>query len=106
MVMFQSTIAKIMQAQVVDKARLFMKADDLVDGLLGLSLSSAKKLDRDIVSKSFLTARQNLTCVRCYGKSEPPIIASSRQPVANAWLLWEKEWHDHCVCGGMWITTK
>lgn len=93
-----------MQAQVVDKARLFIKPDDLVDGLLGLSLASAKKLDRDVVSKGFLASGHSVTCVRCNGRSEPTFNATLQMQMANPWLLWEKSWQDRCVCGGLWMS--
>jgi len=102
--LLQDTIGKIMQAQVVDKARLFIKPDDLVDGLLGLSLASTKKLDRDVVSKGFLASEQSVTCVRCSGRSEPPFNVTTQMQVANSWLLWEKLWQDRCVCGGLWMS--
>jgi hypothetical protein len=93
-----------MQPGVVDKARLFLKPDDFVDGLLGLSLaSSSSKHQRDVIRMSFLSKHeQPMTCLRCDGETE----IKGTLPLSNArnqrWIAWERNWLSHCVCGGLW----
>ncbi|KAI5123618.1 hypothetical protein M0805_003433 [Coniferiporia weirii] len=104
--LLQKITVKIMQAQIVDKSRLFIKPGDLADCMLGLSVGTHGKLpDRDIISKGFLTSlKSQISCVRCNGRSE--ITSSKVRSVPGhasvRWLVWERLWQAHCVCGGQW----
>lgn len=90
----------------VDKARLFLRPEDLVDSMLGLTLEAmahAKSPARDVITKGFLSGlREPMTCLRCNGKTEIPTQSGSGR-VSLPWITWERSWATHCVCGGLWI---
>ncbi|KAL5535488.1 hypothetical protein ACEPAF_3582 [Sanghuangporus sanghuang] len=107
--LLQKIVSKLMQAKVVDKLALFIKPTDLVDGVLGLSMSSSGKMhDRDIITKGYLTGQnQTLQCLRCDGKSEIGAKMNIAQEHPSIrWTTWERTWQTHCVCGGLWSSRR
>ncbi|THH09465.1 hypothetical protein EW145_g1983 [Phellinidium pouzarii] len=96
--LLQKFIVKIMQAQLVDKSRLFIKPDDLVDSILGLSVGEAGTVpDSDVISKGLRPRlKPPLSCVRCSGKSE---INNEAFPghASAPWLAWERSWQTHLI---------
>jgi len=97
-------VSQIVKAEVIDKPRLFIKPDELVDGILGLSLNAqSKKHERDVITKSFLPGRRNpLVCLRCRGKSEIGGFTPMPGSMSFHWLTWERSWMYNCICGGLW----
>ena len=65
-------VAKLAQARVVDKATVFLKPNDIVDGVLGLTLNSAsRKKRRDVIRMTALSnLNQTVSCLRCGGETE------------------------------------
>ncbi|KAH8120279.1 hypothetical protein DFH11DRAFT_48421 [Phellopilus nigrolimitatus] len=107
--LLQKIVSKITQVQVVDKSRLFVKPDDLVDGMLGLSLSAPDKMpDRDVISKGFLPGlKPPMNCIRCGGKSEISTKVNNMPGHASIrWMIWEMSWQTHCICGGLWLSKQ
>ena len=92
------------QSTVIDKARLFIKPSELVDGIGRLGLEASRKdKDKDVISKAILTKRGNaLSCLRCGGHTEIKAATSSGH-ASMRWFGWEKTWVKRCICGGSWI---
>ncbi|KAG8217710.1 hypothetical protein J3R82DRAFT_5866 [Butyriboletus roseoflavus] len=91
----------------IDKARLFIKAADLIDAFASLSTSeeSGKLQDRDVVTKSVLIRHiPGLLCLRCGYRSEIGGEVSVAGHVSLRWRTWEKMWASRCICGGAWIS--
>ena len=96
-----------MQAEVVDKVQLFIKPDDLMDGIIGMSVSPSGKMhERDVITKGYLVGQsKQMTCLRCGGTSEigvKPSSSTTNGHVSIRWAVWERKWLTHCVCGGLW----
>ncbi|KAL6305250.1 hypothetical protein BKA93DRAFT_845915 [Sparassis latifolia] len=99
-------VRRILDSNVIDRPRLFLKPTDLVDGVARASVSERqyKGKDRDVVTKGVLPHnRVGAVCLRCGGKSEVP----SAEPFVDAsvpWRVWEQGW-TVCICGGSWLRT-
>jgi hypothetical protein len=90
---------------MVDKTRLFIKPDEMVDGIAGLSLGlEDKEQELDVVTKEVLLSfGSTLNCVRCGAKTDP----HGSSAVAPGQIMPKRMWHlrqMHCVCGGLWTT--
>lgn len=78
----------------VDKARLFLKVSDFVDGFTALSLVSPVEPERDVVTKMNIARPfACLVCARCGGKSVKDASVNDSVP-----LTWAS-----CICGGDWL---
>ncbi|TDL28517.1 hypothetical protein BD410DRAFT_781035 [Rickenella mellea] len=96
-------VSKIVDSNVIDKAHLFIKPDDLIDGMLGLSVATPTPRLRDVISKAILPRqRQPIVCSRCGGKSEIGVSPSPPGNMSVRWATWERAWTARCICGGMW----
>lgn len=109
--LLRKVISKIAGAQVIDKPRLFIKSSDLVDGVLGLSItdsSATKSTERDVVTKGILPKQKPpIVCLRCSGKSELGIsISPANGHGSIRWAAWEKTWIGRCICGGLWSNSS
>lgn len=97
---------KIAKSGAVDKSRLFVVADDFVDGMLGLSIADSDKApSRDVISKIALdNLSDSAVCARCGSKSEVVRDTTQGAPSRSSvhWSAWERNWKSHCVCGGPW----
>lgn len=92
---------------ILNKATLFIKPFDLVDGVTRLSIGSQQKeTERDIVTKGVLSSRGSTdTCLRCGGVTEVVKDALSQAIKSpSRWRTWEKMWMLRCICGGSWLT--
>lgn len=99
-------VKKITEAQnVLNKAVLFIKPSDLVDGITNLSIGTQKKYrGEDIVTKGVvMTQEPHLTCSRCGGSSNVVFDSQSHEYVSDRWRIWEKMWTLRCICGGSWV---
>lgn len=102
-------ISKILGSKAVDRARLFIKPSDFVDGVSRLSISepssrSNKGKDVDVVSKGLLLPRQpGHVCLRCGGRSEAAVETGTGSEQSVRWQFWQKAWRWRCVCGGPWM---
>jgi len=99
------TIDKLLDSNIVNKARLFIKPTDLVDGVSRLSVTERHitARQRDVVSKGLLRHHtSSVRCVRCEGVSQVGINDSSNQDVPEQWRTWERRWTTRCICGGSW----
>ncbi|KAJ4487872.1 hypothetical protein J3R30DRAFT_3432041 [Lentinula aciculospora] len=98
----REVVNSMSRSPALDKARLFIKSFEMVDGEGQTLLDRRQKdkiKDKDVVSKGLLLHRaQGMDCVRCGGKSE-----YGRDPMVPRTLSnWEKSWARKCVCGGLW----
>jgi hypothetical protein len=100
MTLLRKMIQQINTSKVLNKARLFIKPFELVDGMGRLSIDAPRKeKERDVISKAILPKRGlGLTCLRCGGQYE-----MQRSPSSLRWYGWEKLWMKRCVCGGVWL---
>lgn len=105
MSLLRKVVSRVMQAEAVDKVRLFIKPGDLVDSMIGLSVSSSGKVhERDVITKGYLSEqRKQMTCLRCGGTTEIGTRPSAGH-LSIRWTVWERTWQTHCVCGGLWST--
>ncbi|KAI0819541.1 hypothetical protein BC628DRAFT_1525877 [Trametes gibbosa] len=106
----RKAIGKILGSKAIDRARLFIKASDLVDGVTQLSISETapryKGKDTDVVSKGLLLPRQpGNICLRCGGRSESIADGGLVSEGSVGWQYWQKAWRWRCVCGGQWVHT-
>ncbi|KAJ3989410.1 hypothetical protein F5890DRAFT_1251657 [Lentinula detonsa] len=99
----RETVNLISQSPALNKARLFVKSFEMVDGQgqtepLDRPQKDDSK-DKDVVSKGLLLHRaQGMNCVRCGGRSE-----YGKDPMASRTMSnWEKSWARRCLCGGLW----
>jgi len=101
--LLKQNVLHIIDANIIDKPRLFFKADDLIDGMLGLSVGARNKNhERDVVTKGYLPGRKPpMLCLRCEGKTEIGFPAMPI-PLSVRWHSWERFYAQHCVCGGLW----
>ncbi|KAH8833679.1 hypothetical protein DL96DRAFT_1577965 [Flagelloscypha sp. PMI_526] len=107
----RTSVKKLHDSNVVDKARLMLKALDLVDGLTSEGPMKIKDKGRDIVTKSCLKADGPWRlCLRCGGRSDlPSIFATMQQPgqpkPLTKWQRFERRLFFRCICGGNWCST-
>lgn len=96
-------LLKLSESTIINKAKLFLKPFELMDGIGRLSLEGPKKdKKRDVVSKGVLSKLGNrLTCLRCSGQTE--VGANTAGGPVSAWSGWEQKWVNRCVCGGYWV---
>jgi len=105
--MYRPILKKISGAlsNAVDKSRLFIKPADLIDNMVGLTVSptdTAKRQTRDVITKGYLSCTRTVTCLRCNMKTEIPTQLASH--VSRRWIAFERVWVTHCICGGLWIS--
>ncbi|KAL0581552.1 pseudouridine synthase pus4 [Marasmius crinis-equi] len=94
-------LLKILNPKVVDKARLFIKAEDFVDGMSRMTIDSQKQRDRDVVTKALLLMRQSgFRCLRCGGQAAE--IGKPDPSKPKIVVLIERYWVRRCICGGFW----
>jgi len=105
------TIQTITQSPtILNKATLFIKPFDLVDGVARLSIGSQQKetTERDVVTKGVPFSRGSTdTCLRCGGVTEVVKDALSQATSMKSpprWRTWERMWMLRCICGGSWLT--
>ncbi|KAI0362401.1 hypothetical protein OH77DRAFT_1500103 [Trametes cingulata] len=103
----RKAIDKILSSKAIDRARLFIKPSDLVDGVTRLSMSEpgprAKGKDTDVVNKGLLMPRQpGIVCLRCGGRSEVAMGSVAGTETSVRWQTWQRAWRWQCVCGGQW----
>lgn len=91
--------------KVLNKTTLFIKPEDLVDGVVNLSIGTRKRhRDEDTVTKgAVMTQNPHLTCTRCGGPSNVIPGSQPSEVASHLWKIWEKMWTLRCVCGGSWI---
>ncbi len=90
---------------ILNKTALFIKPEDLADGVANLSIGAQKKYrHEDIVTKGVvMTQAPHLTCSRCGGSSNVVFDLQSSEFVSDRWKVWERMWSLRCVCGGSWV---
>ncbi|KAJ7111538.1 hypothetical protein C8R43DRAFT_1159517 [Mycena crocata] len=94
----KTAIDKLAHSPVVDKARLFIKPFELMDGVPQIS-DGRKDKAKDIISKGTLSGRgQAVVCLRCGGRSEIGVPGH----ISAKWRAFEKTWTRHCICAGAW----
>ena len=95
---------------ILNKATLFIKPSDLVDGVTRLSIGSQRKeTERDVVTKGVLSRGPTDTCLRCGGVTEvvkDSLLQVTTMKLQSRWRTWEKTWTLHCICGGSWLTAS
>lgn len=98
-------LKKLSDSPVIDKARLFIKPFELVDGIGRMSLDSPKKeKEKDVISKGTLVKHgASMTCLRCGGQTQITRLEVSGPGHASLWRSWEAKWRKRCICGGSWI---
>lgn len=92
---------------VLNKATLFIKPDDLVDAVVNLHIEGnhrkEQSRDEDTITKvAVMTSDPYLTCSRCGGSSNVAFNVQSPEYVSERWKIWERMWTVRCVCGGLW----
>jgi len=106
------TIQTITQSPtILNKATLFIKPFDLVDGVTCLSIGSQQKeTEKDVVTKGVLFSRGSIdTCLRCGGVTEvvkDALSQATSMKSPSRWRTWERMWMLRCVCGGSWLTSS
>ncbi|KAI0372918.1 hypothetical protein BV20DRAFT_1014123 [Pilatotrama ljubarskyi] len=104
----RKAIDKILSSKAIDRARLFIKPSDLVDGVNRLSVSEPgprtnKGKDIDVVNKGLLLPRRpGIVCLRCGGRSEVAMESVAGTETSIRWQTWHRTWRWRCVCGGQW----
>ena len=110
----RKAIDKILGSKAIDRARLFIKPSDLIDGVTRLSVSepglrAGKGKDIDVVNKGLLLPRlPGNVCLRCGGRSEVGMEGAAAVGMGVSaegsvrWQTWQKIWKWRCVCGGQW----
>ncbi|KAF5358405.1 hypothetical protein D9756_001502 [Leucocoprinus leucothites] len=93
---------------VLNKATLFIKPDDLVDAVVNLSIQGTHQKEQprneDTITKGLvMTSDPYLTCSRCGGSSNVAFDMQSSEFVSDRWKIWERMWTLRCICGGLWI---
>jgi hypothetical protein len=105
----QKTAQRIATSDVLDKAILFIKASDLVNGS-GRALTAeqeGKERERDVITKAVLLKNGPvLRCRRCDGQSEIGANVSVAGHLSLRWQTWERVWAKRCICGGEWYTSS
>ena len=94
---------------ILNKATLFIKPFDLVDGVSRLCIGNQQKeTERDVVTKGVLFSRRSTDiCLRCGGVTEVVKDALSQATSIKSpsiWRTWEKRWMLRCICGGSWFS--
>ncbi|KAI8989685.1 hypothetical protein BD414DRAFT_484925 [Trametes punicea] len=104
----RKAIDKILGSKAIDRARLFIKPSDLIDGVARVSVTEPaprtnKGKDVDVVNKGLLVPRQpGNVCLRCGGRSEFAIESAAGAQNSLRWQTWQRTWRLKCVCGGQW----
>ena len=109
--LIQSIQTIIQSPTILNKATLFIKPFDLVDGVSRLCIGNQQKeTERDVVTKGVLFSRGSTdTCLRCGGVTEVVKDALSQTTAIKSpsrWRTWEKMWMLRCICGGPWSTSS
>ncbi|PPR03634.1 hypothetical protein CVT24_007750 [Panaeolus cyanescens] len=105
---------------VLNRSALLLKASDMVDGIMRLSLGDSgpqtvlaspfkqKDEERDVVTKGVLTKNgPRDICLRCGGKTCIDKKNTTSAPSAlQRWDFWERKWFSKCICGGVWMRTN
>ncbi|KAF9075212.1 hypothetical protein BDP27DRAFT_1315692, partial [Rhodocollybia butyracea] len=96
----KETVNLMSKTPALDKARLFVKSFEMVDGQPHMPFDRLQKdKNKDVVSKGLLLHRsQGMNCLRCGGQTEYGKDLMSPRLI----VLWEKSWARRCVCGGSW----
>ncbi|KAF9484725.1 hypothetical protein BDN70DRAFT_872266 [Pholiota conissans] len=92
---------------ILNKAILFIKPSDLVDGMARISIiNQPKKDERDIITKGILDNHGSRgLCLRCGGKTSLEIKESfASNHSYPKWTVWELMWQLRCICGGSWLS--
>ena len=94
---------------ILNKATLFIKPFDLVDGVSRLCIGSQRKeTERDVVTKGVLFSRASTDiCLRCGGVTEvvkDAISQATSIKPPSRWRTWENMWMLSCICGGSWLS--
>ncbi|KAF9013889.1 hypothetical protein BDQ17DRAFT_1230808 [Cyathus striatus] len=97
-------VQKLSEGTILNKAVLFLKPEDFVDGLGRLSLDEPKnEKDHDVITKGTRVKRvTERICLRCGGKSNVNTDIKPTTPGSTRWRTWEKVWNSRCICGGLW----
>ncbi|KAF9052872.1 hypothetical protein BJ165DRAFT_1523627 [Panaeolus papilionaceus] len=105
---------------VLNRSALFLKASDMVDSIMRLSLGDSgprtglassfnqKDEERDVVTKGVLTKNgPHDICLRCGGATciEKKITISTPSTLQK-WGFWERKWFARCICGGIWMSSN
>ncbi|EPS98539.1 hypothetical protein FOMPIDRAFT_143657 [Fomitopsis schrenkii] len=101
----RGAVEKIASGGGVNRARLFIKPGDLVDGVARLSMvdQHLKDKHRDVVSKGLLLhPAQSSLCVCCEGRSEVNVGDPKTRTGSVKWRAWTRQAAHRCVCGGAW----
>ena len=96
---------KIASSDGVNRARLFIKPGDLVDGVARLALvdQHLKDKQRDVVSKGLLLHPSlSSLCVCCEGRSEINLGDLATRTGSKKWRTWSRAGEHRCICGGSW----
>ena len=97
---------RILRSGIIDRPKLFIKAEELIDGITRLSIADKMKAkETDVVSKGVLLHNGGtvVVCVRCGGKSEIGGNSAVAGHTSLRWRVWEYSWSTRCVCGGAWV---
>ncbi|KAJ3490206.1 hypothetical protein NLI96_g1591 [Meripilus lineatus] len=94
----RNVIKKILESKVIEKTKLFIKPDDLVDGVTRMTLTDQPKRSVDVVTKRALSSHgPSFLCVRCGGKSEIGGDGKVAGHISLRWKVWEKIWASRCL---------
>jgi len=103
----ERTITRLFRSSILNKTLLFIKPDDLVDGVTRLSFDPNTDKAQDVVSKRTLSGQgAALSCLRCGGKSEIGRAFDVGGRSSIRWWTWEKMWMIYCICGGSWSSDR
>ncbi|KAE9393028.1 hypothetical protein BT96DRAFT_999829 [Gymnopus androsaceus JB14] len=96
----REVVNSMSQSPALNKARLFIKSFEMVDGQPHIPLDHLQKdKSKDVVSKGLLLHRaRGMNCLQCGGKTE----YGKDHMASRSILVWEKSWARRCVCGGSW----
>lgn len=100
-------MTKILGANVMDKAKLFIKPEDLMDGYAKLSYpGQGKDREKDVITKEPLSkVKMQMKCIRCGGVTHlHPYSAQGHLSQNQNWMTWEQSYVTQCVCGGLWTS--
>ncbi|KAF8651459.1 hypothetical protein AX16_004758 [Volvariella volvacea WC 439] len=95
-------LRKMIHSAVLDKATLFLKPAELVDGMSRMSIGSQRhERIKDVVTRGSLPDYPtHSTCLRCGGKTEEDLTGDRER--LTRWKAWERLWTLRCICGGPW----
>jgi len=94
----------VAESPAIDRTRLLLKPDELMDGGNIASVLAKKEDHWDVVTKATLSPRQTgggyFQCSRCGGSSE----IGQHKTDSRSWYNWENLWGKNCICGGLWLS--